>query len=125
MSRFHSIQAALVAFAAATAIASCSSSTDDGGGNVGPATKIAATTATRQNALTSQAVGVKPSVKVTDANNFGVDGVAVTFAVTAGGGTITGGNATTSSGGIATVGSWTTGATPGVNTLTATVTGLT
>ena len=49
MSRFHSIQAALVALAAA-AVAGCSSSTDDGG-NVGPATKIAATSATTQNAV--------------------------------------------------------------------------
>jgi hypothetical protein len=124
MSRFHSIQAALVALAAA-AIAGCGSSTDDGGGNVGPATKIAATTTTTQNALTSQAVGVKPSVKVTDANNFGVDNVTVTFAVTAGGGSITGATPQTSGGGIATVGSWTMGPNVGVNTLTATVTGLT
>jgi hypothetical protein len=108
---------------AAAAIAGCSSSTDDGGS--GPATNIAATAGTTQNALTSQAVGVKPSVKVTDANNFGVGGVTVTFAVTAGGGTITGATPVTSSGGIATVGSWTTGPNPGVNTLTATVTGLT
>ncbi len=83
MSRSHSIKAALVAFAAA-AVASCSSSTDNGG-NVGPATKIASTSATTQNAVTSQAVTTKPSVKVTDANNFGVGGVTVTFAVTAGG----------------------------------------
>jgi len=122
MSRFHSMQAALVVLAAA-AIASCSSSTDSG--NVGPPTKIAATTVTTQNAQTTQAVGVKPSVKVTDANNFGVGGVTVTFAVTGGGGTVTGATPQTNSGGIATVGSWTMGPNPGVNTLTATVTGLT
>jgi hypothetical protein len=122
MSRFYSMQAALVVLAAA-AIASCSSSTDSG--NVGPPTKIAATTVTTQNAQTTQAVGVKPSVKVTDANNLGVGGVTVTFAVTAGGGSISGATPMTNSGGIATVGSWTTGPVPGVNTLTATVTGLT
>jgi hypothetical protein len=124
MSRFQSIQAALLAFAAA-AVASCSSSTDDGGTNVGPPTKIAATSATSQSALTSQAVATKPSVKVTDANNFGVGGVTVTFAVTAGGGTLTGATPVTNTAGIATLGSWTTGATPGINTVTATVTGLT
>jgi len=122
MSRFHSIQAALVAFAAA-AVASCSSSTDST--NVGPPTKIAATSATSQAALTNNAVATKPSVKVTDANNFGVGGVTVTFAVTAGGGTLTGATPVTNSAGIATLGSWTTGPTPGINTVTATVTGLT
>ena len=123
MSRSHSIKAALVAFAAA-AVASCSSSTDDGG-NVGPATKIASTSATTQNAVTSQAVTTKPSVKVTDANTFGVGGVTVTFAVTAGAGTLTGATPVTDNAGIATLGSWTTGPTPGINTVTATVTGLT
>jgi len=123
MSRSHSIKAALVAFAAA-AVASCSSSTDDGG-NVGPATKIASTSATTQNAVTSQAVITKPSVKVTDANNFGVGGVTVTFAVTAGAGTLTGATPVTDNAGIATLGSWTTGPTAGINTVTATVTGLT
>ena len=123
MSRFYSIQAALVVLVA-TAIASCSSSTDNGS-NVGPAANIAATTATTQNALTSQAVATKPTVKVTDANDNGVGGVTVTFAVTGGGGTVTGATPQTNSGGIATVGSWTTGPNPGANTLTATVTGLT
>jgi leishmanolysin len=122
MSRFHSIQAALVAFAAA-AVASCSSSTD-GGTNVGPPANIAATSATAQGALTSAAVAAKPSVKVTDANNFGVGGVTVTFAVTGGGGTLTGATPVTNDAGIATLGSWTTGPTPGINTVTATVTGL-
>lgn len=123
MSRSHSIKAALVAFAAA-AVASCSSSTD-GGTNVGPATQIASTSATTQNAVTSQAVTTKPSVKVTDANNFGVGGVTVTFAVTAGAGTLTGATPVTDNAGIATLGSWTTGPTAGINTVTATVTGLT
>ena len=122
MSRFHSIQAALVTLAAA-AVASCSSSTDST--TVGPPTKIAATSATSQAALTNNAVATKPSVKVTDANNFGVGGVTVTFAVTAGGGTLTGATPVTNSAGIATLGSWTTGPTPGINTVTATVTGLT
>jgi hypothetical protein len=47
---------------------SCSSSTD-GGTNVGPATQIASTSATTQNAVTSQR-SRPPSVKVTDANNL-------------------------------------------------------
>jgi hypothetical protein len=47
----------------------------------------------------------------------------VTFAVASGGGSITGANATTNASGVATVGSWTLGATARANTLTATVDG--
>jgi adhesin/invasin len=52
-------------------------------------------------------------------------GIAVTFAVTAGGGSVTGGNQSTGATGVATVGDWTLGMTVGENTLTATVAGLT
>jgi hypothetical protein len=48
----------------------------------------------------------------------------VVFGVTAGGGSITGANATTNGSGIASVGSWTLGQTAGTNTLTATVSGI-
>src|SRR5207237_1178046 len=48
-----------------------------------------------------------------------VTGVAVTFAVAPGNGTITGRNRTTNGSGVATVGSWTLSATAGPNTLTA------
>src|SRR5207245_464038 len=46
-------------------------------------------------------------------------GVAVTFAVAPGNGSITGGSETTNTSGVATVGSWTLSATAGGNTLTA------
>ncbi len=49
----------------------------------------------------------------------------MTFAVATGGGSVTGATTTTNATGFATVGSWTLGATPGVNTVTATVAGLT
>ena len=52
-------------------------------------------------------------------------GATVTFAVTSGGGNVTGATQTTNSAGIATVGGWTLGSIPGTNTLTATVSGLT
>jgi hypothetical protein len=48
----------------------------------------------------------------------------VTLAVASGGGSITGGSATTNSSGIATVGSWTLGTLAGANTLEATAAGL-
>ena len=61
-----------------------------------------------------------PSVIVNDLRGLPMAGVPVTFAVTVGGGSITGGTATTNSAGIATVGSWTLGAGEGANLLTAT-----
>jgi adhesin/invasin len=70
-------------------------------------------------------VPVPPSVIVKDGSGNPVSGVAVTFAVAIGGGSVTGGAATTNASGIATVGSWKVGPTPGSNTLTATSAGLT
>jgi hypothetical protein len=59
-------------------------------------------------------------VIVRDQNGAVMAGVSVTFAVTAGGGSITGGTVVSSGSGVATVGSWTVGTAEGVNTLTAT-----
>jgi adhesin/invasin len=73
-----------------------------------------------QSAPVGTAVAVPPSVLVTDAHGNPVAGVSVTFAVTGGGGSLTGETATTDASGIATVGSWTLGTTAGSNTLTAT-----
>jgi len=77
-----------------------------------------------QSAPVGTAVATAPSVRINDANNNPVAGVAVTFAVASGGGSLTGGSQTTSAGGVATVGSWTLGTTAGANTLTATAAGL-
>jgi hypothetical protein len=59
------------------------------------------------------------SVLVHDADGQPVSGVAVTFQVTAGGGSVSGSTATTNGAGIATR-SWTLGPQPGVNTIVAT-----
>jgi hypothetical protein len=77
-----------------------------------------------QTASAGSAVATPPAVKVVDANNNAVPSVTVTFAVTAGGGTLTGASATTNSSGIATVGSWTLG-TAGTNSISASATGVT
>ncbi len=69
-------------------------------------------------------VPVAPTVKVTDAHGNGDAGIPVSFAVTAGGGSVTGAAATTDSTGRASVGQWTIGAT-GVQQLTASAAGLT
>jgi uncharacterized protein YjdB len=94
-------------------------------GVAGAASIIAANSVVTQSATAGTAVGAPPSVKVTDAVGNAVSGVVVTFAVTAGGGTISSASATTNAGGIATLASWTLGALVGTNTVTATATGLT
>jgi hypothetical protein len=87
------------------------------GGSV--ATTIAPNSATTQTEAPGTQVAELPSVLVKDGSGAPMTGVPVTFAVTSGGGSITGGSATTNSAGIATVGSWTLGAAGG-NTLSAT-----
>jgi adhesin/invasin len=94
-------------------------------GSVGVAAKMSLSTGASQNATVGTPVATRPSVLVTDAYDNPVSNVAVTFALGSGGGAITGGAATTGTSGTATVGSWTLGTAAGVNTLTATRTGLT
>jgi adhesin/invasin len=77
-----------------------------------------------QAAVQGTAVATDPSVRVTDANGQGVAGVTVNFAVTAGGGAVTGGSQITDAAGVATVTSWTLGSTA-TQSLTATVPALT
>lgn len=86
---------------------------------------IAPAVGDNQTALASAAVAIRPAVRVTDQNNAGVSGITVTFAVASGGGSVTGATATTGSDGLAAVGNWTLGSTPGVNTLTASASGVT
>ncbi|HEX2188613.1 MAG TPA: Ig-like domain-containing protein, partial [Longimicrobiaceae bacterium] len=74
-----------------------------------------------QTAVAGSAVTTPPSVRVTDAQGNPVADAAVTFAVSAGGGSVTGATQTTDGNGVATVGSWTLGTTAGTNTLTAAV----
>lgn len=91
----------------------------------GSATQIAANSPTTQSATVGAAVAVPPSVIVRDASANPVAGVAVTFAVTAGGGAISPVTpVSTNASGVAALASWTLGPTPGPNQVTATVTGL-
>jgi hypothetical protein len=76
-----------------------------------------------QSASASAPVPIAPAVFVSDQYANPVPGVSVAFAVTAGGGSITGGVTTTNASGIATVGTWTLGPALGANTLTATASG--
>src|SRR5579864_7851149 len=91
----------------------------------GAATQIAANSITTQSATAGAAVSAPPSVIVRDASLNPVPDVAVTFAVTAGGGVIRPATpVSTGASGIAALTSWTLGPTPGANQVTATVTGL-
>jgi hypothetical protein len=89
------------------------------------ATTLEANSATTITSPPSSAVTELPSVIVRDEEGDVMSGATVTFAVTSGGGTVTGATQTTNSLGVATVGGWTLGSVPGPNTLTATVSGLT
>ena len=94
----------------------------------GTATNIAATTTVNQSAVAGTAVSTPPRARVTDAGGNPVSGVAVTFTVTAGGGSTTpasGSTVNTNANGVAILGSWTLGGTAGTNTVTAAVAGLT
>src|SRR5205823_7148322 len=92
--------------------------------SAGAATQIALNAGNNQTVAAGSAVPIRPSVIVRDGSGNPVAGVAVTFAVAPGNGTITGPNQTTDASGIAAVASWTLGKPAGVNTLTATSTGL-
>ena len=83
----------------------------------GPPSKIVVNAGDNQSAAAGATLPTAPSVKVTDAGDNPIAGVAVTFAVGTGGGSITGGSTTTNASGIATVGSWRLGTTAGPNTL--------
>ena len=65
----------------------------------------------------------RPSVTVEDTNQAPLAGVTVTFAVTGGGGTVTGASQVTDASGKATVGEWVLGPNTGTNTVTASVAG--
>jgi hypothetical protein len=76
-----------------------------------------------QATVVGTAVDLRPAVKVVDRFGNPDTGVPVAFAVTGGGGSITGGSQLTGSDGTAAVGSWTLGPLVGANALTATVAG--
>ena len=89
----------------------------------GAASTASAASATSQTAAVGTFVASPPSVRVNDANGNPVVGAQVAFAITSGGGTITGGSQLTNAQGVATVGSWLLGSAAGANTLTAVATG--
>lgn len=90
----------------------------------GPAAQLVVHAGDGQSATVGTPVATDPAVRVSDAFGNGLSGTQVTFAVTAGGGSVSGGLASTDASGVARVGSWTLGAAPGGNQLDASAVGL-
>ncbi|MGE0439489.1 MAG: hypothetical protein AB7S39_03295 [Gemmatimonadales bacterium] len=76
-----------------------------------------------QVALAGTAVSVAPAVRVTDGAGNPIAGVAVTFVIDAGGGTVSGPDATTGADGVARAAGWVLGPVVGLNRLRATAAG--
>ena len=74
-----------------------------------------------QSAVVGSGVATPPSVQVSSRGGEHIPGLRVIFAVTSGGGTVTGATVETDVNGVAAVGGWTLGTQAGVNKLTATV----
>lgn len=89
-----------------------------------PPVKIEPSDGFAQSAPVDAFVQNPPSVLVTDANGAPVGGVAVTWSVGVGGGSVVGAESVTDGLGIARVGGWRLGPAPGSNTLLATAAGL-
>ena len=83
----------------------------------GPPAAMALGPGDNQTALVNTPVPLPPSVVLRDTYGNSTPGVTVTFSVTAGGGTATGGVATTDGTGVARVGAWILGPTAGINQL--------
>jgi len=94
-------------------------------GVAGAATQLIAAAGDLQSAVVGTLVGADPAVRVLDQFGNPVSGAAVTYAVTGGGGSVTGATQLTNAGGVATVGSWTLGTAVGANALTASLSGVT
>jgi hypothetical protein len=89
----------------------------------GPVASIEKVAGDFQNAIVSSAVAVAPKVLLKDLFGNLVTNRPVAFAVTLGGGAVVGSPATSLGDGTAAVTSWTLGATPGENRLSATIDG--
>jgi adhesin/invasin len=90
----------------------------------GPPTTVAVVAGDGQSARVGDPVTVPPAVAVQDRYHNPVPNVQVTFAVSAGGGTVAGAAPVTDAQGIARVGRWTLGLFSATHQLTATATGL-
>lgn len=109
-----------IASASVVFLAACGGGSDEPGSPSGPtAAGIAIVGGNFQLAHYGTAVAQPLKVKLTNATGGPVAGVQVVFTPGTGSGTVTGNTVSSDANGIATLGSWTLGAAPGPNTLTA------
>ncbi|MEQ1857390.1 MAG: Ig-like domain-containing protein, partial [Longimicrobiales bacterium] len=110
----------------ATAAGVATPATFTASATAGSPTSVIVNAGSSQSATVNTAVATDPQVLVRDAFNNPVPNASVTFAVTGGGGSVTGGSQTTNASGLATVTSWTLGTVAGTsnNTLSATAAGV-
>lgn len=85
----------------------------------GMGTRLESVEGDAQTAPAGTPVTVRPAVRVTDERGDPVPGVAVSFTVTGGGGTVDGADGSTDADGVASAGDWTLGPALGTNTLEA------
>ncbi|MGI8497783.1 MAG: CHRD domain-containing protein [Gemmatimonadaceae bacterium] len=112
----------IVLAAAATSTLLAANGCSDSTSPPKPASVVAFNTV--RDTIVGRPVNDSLAVKVTDSGGTPVSGITVTWAVTAGGGTVTPTTSVTNASGIART-AWTLGQTPGANTVTATVSGIT
>ena len=93
-------------------------------GTVGAPAKMTAVSGVNRTATVATAVDSAPAIKLLDAFDNPVPGLAVAFAVVGGGGTVTGASPTTDASGVARLGGWTLGYVAGNNRVNATRVGV-
>lgn len=107
----HLLTASLV-----LAVAACGGG--DPGVNIGPPSRIEVALGADQEGTVGSNIPVSPAVRVVDANGRGVSGIALSFRVESGNGTVNGGDSlVTNAEGLATVGQWRLGPTVGIQQL--------
>ncbi len=94
-------------------------------GVAGPVATLVKVAGDSQTAVVGTALPILPTVRAADQFGNLVANASVTFAVSAGGGSVTGASSTTDANGIATVGGWTLGPAVGTNMLDATASSVT
>jgi adhesin/invasin len=94
-------------------------------GVAGPVASLVKVAGDSQTAVVGTALPILPTVRAADQFGNLVANASVAFAVSAGGGSVTGASSTTNTNGIATVGGWTLGPAVGTNALDATASSVT
>ena len=105
-------------------VAGTDSVTFDATGILGPPVQATSVNLDSQVVAAGQPVEIPPAVTIVDIGGNPLEGIEVTFAVTAGGGSVAGGTQLTDAEGVATVGSWTLGTEEGENIVEAQVDGV-